>query len=88
MEKDIILDGYLGKYATAKSPLTIELTEKNSALVAELPNYPKFTLEPVAGEKDTFESKRAGLKFKFNEAKNAFDMTILDNGQIMQFTKK
>ncbi|WP_291144576.1 M1 family metallopeptidase [Flavobacterium sp. UBA7680] len=88
VEQDIILDGFVGNYVTAKSPLTIELTEKNSVLNAELPNYPKFTLTPVAGEKDTFESKRAGLKFKFNEAKTGFDMTLIDNGQVIPFTKK
>lgn len=88
VEKAIILDGYLGSYVTAKSPLTIELIEKNSTLTAELPNYPHFGLDPVPNEKDTFESKRAGLKFKFNEAKTGFDMTILGNGQVMKFTKK
>ena len=88
VEKDIILDGYIGNYTTTKSPLTIEMTEKNSVLNAELPNYPKFSLSPVANEKDTFESKRAGLKFKFNEAKTGFDMIISGNGQVISFTKK
>jgi hypothetical protein len=88
LEKDIILDAYLGNYVTSKSPLTIEMTEKNSVLSAELPNYPKFSLSPVTGEKDTFESQRAGLKFKFNEAKTGFDMIILGNNQVIPFTKK
>ncbi|WP_281632198.1 M1 family metallopeptidase [Flavobacterium luteolum] len=88
VEKDIILDPYIGNYITAKSPLTIELTEKNSVLNAELPNYPKFALEPVANEKDTFESARAGLKIKFNEAKTGFDLILIGNGQVIPFTKK
>ncbi|GAA3743564.1 MULTISPECIES: M1 family metallopeptidase [Flavobacterium] len=88
VEKAIIIDGYLGNYVTAKSPLTINLVDRNSVLTAELPNYPNFSLDPVPNEKDTFESPRAGLKFKFNEAKTGFDMTILGNGQVMQFTKK
>jgi len=87
VEKDIILDGYLGTYSTAKAPLKIEFTEKNSVLNAEITNYPKFSVDPVAGEKDTFESKRAGLKFKFNEAKTGFDMIVLGNGQVIPFTK-
>jgi len=87
IEKDIILDGYLGSYSTKNAPLKIDLTEKNSALNVAITNFPKFTVEPVAGENDTFISKRAGLKFKFNEAKTGFDMTILENGQVISFTK-
>ncbi len=87
VEKDIILDGYLGTYSTKNAPLKIELTEKNSALSVEITNFPKFTVEPVTSEKDTFISNRAGLKFKFNEAKTGFDMTILENGQVIPFTK-
>ncbi|WP_281310052.1 M1 family metallopeptidase [Flavobacterium flavigenum] len=87
VEKDIILDGYLGLYSTKNAPLKIELTEKNSVLNVEITNFPKFTVEPVAGEKDTFISNASGLKFKFNEAKTAFDMIILGNGQVIPFTK-
>ena len=87
VEKDIILDGYLGTYSTKNAPLKIELTEKNSALSVEITNFPKFTVEPVTSEKDTFISNRAGLKFKFNEAKTGFDMTILENGQVIPFIK-
>jgi len=87
IEKDIILDSYLGSYSTKNAPLKIDLTEKNSALNVAITNFPKFTIEPVAGEKDTFISKRAGLKFKFNEAKTGFDMIILENGQVIPFTK-
>jgi hypothetical protein len=87
IEKDIILDGYLGNYSTAKAPLKIDITEKNSVLNVEITNFPKFTIEPVANEKDTFQSNSAGLKFKFNEAKTGFDMTVLGNGQVISFTK-
>lgn len=86
VEQDVILDGYLGNYSTTKAPIKIEFTEKNSALYAELSNYPKFSVKAVAGEKDTFESKRAGVKFKFNEAKTAVDM-ILSDGKSIPFTK-
>ncbi|MCI9845741.1 M1 family metallopeptidase [Flavobacterium pectinovorum] len=88
IEKDIILDGYLGIYVTKNAPLKIEFSEKNSVLNVEITDFPKFTVEPVADEKDTFVSNRAGLKFKFNEAKTAFDMTVLGNGQVISFTKK
>ncbi|MGO4771332.1 M1 family metallopeptidase [Flavobacterium sp. W22_SRS_FK3] len=87
IEKDVILDGYLGNYSTKNAPLKIDITEKNSVLNVEITNFPKFSVEPVAGEKDTFQSKRAGLKFKFNESKTAFDMIVLGNGQVIPFTK-
>lgn len=74
IEKDIILDGYLGKFSTKTAPLKIEFTEKNSVLYAEITDYPKFGLTPSG--KDAFESKEAGVSFQFNEAKNGFDMLI------------
>jgi hypothetical protein len=48
-------------------------------------DYPKFTVERIA--KDTFESKHAGLKFKFNESKDGFDLIIPD-GQKIWFTRE
>jgi hypothetical protein len=41
-------------------------------------------VEPIG--KDLFESKRAGLKFQFNEAKSGFEM-IVNGAQKLQFTK-
>ena len=84
VEKDVILDAYLGKYSTTKAPLKIEMTEKNSVLFAEITDYPKFSLTPIG--KDLFESKEAGVKFQFNEAKNGFEMIISDN-QKLPFTR-
>ncbi|WP_281228867.1 M1 family metallopeptidase [Flavobacterium aquiphilum] len=84
VEKDIILDGYLGKFSTKAAPLKIEITEKNSVLYAEITNYPKFSLAPIG--KDKFESKEAGVTLEFNEAKNAFDMIISSN-QKLPFTR-
>ncbi|WP_166925246.1 M1 family metallopeptidase [Flavobacterium poyangense] len=88
VEKDVILDGYLGTYITKNAPLAIDFTEKNGTLGVEITGYPKFTVKAVAEEKDTFESKMAGLKFKFNEAKTGFDMIVLGNGQVIPFTRK
>ncbi|MEO8532727.1 MAG: M1 family metallopeptidase [Flavobacterium sp.] len=88
VEKDVVLDGYLGTYVTKNAPLTLDFTEKNSVLNVEITNYPKFSVKAVPNEKDTFESARAGLKFKFNEAKTGVDMIISGNGQVIPFTKK
>lgn len=84
LEKDLVLDGYLGTFSTVKAPMKITFSEKNSTLSAEITNYPKFAIESIG--KDLFESKRAGLKFQFNEDKTAFEMIISD-GQKIPFTK-
>jgi len=41
-------------------------------------------VEPIG--KDLFESKRAGLKFQFNESQTGFDM-IIGETQKIPFTK-
>ena len=84
MEKDIVLDAYLGTYSN-RSPIKIILTEENFSLTATITDYPPFTLTSIG--KDLFESEQAGVKFQFNEAKNGFDM-ILDNGKKIPFTKE
>ncbi|MBW4361483.1 M1 family metallopeptidase [Flavobacterium taihuense] len=84
IEKDLILDGYLGKFSTKAAPLKIEITENNSVLFAEITNYPKFSLTSIG--KDAFESKEAGVTFQFNEAKNGFDM-IISSDQKLPFTR-
>lgn len=47
-------------------------------------DYPDFTVDVIG--KDEFESKRAGLKFKFNKDKTGFDMVIGD-GRTIPFTR-
>ncbi|GIZ08197.1 M1 family metallopeptidase [Flavobacterium sp. UMI-01] len=84
LEEDLILDPYLGTYSNAKAPIKIVMTEQSNALQVEITGYPKFALTYV--EKDVFESKSAGLKFKFNEKRTGFDM-IMNNGQVIPFTK-
>lgn len=87
VEKDVILDPYVGMFSTSRAPLKIEVSEKNSTLYVEITDFPKFSVKPVENEKDTFESKGVGLKFKYNEAKKGFDMIVLGNGQVIPFTK-
>jgi len=86
VEKDIVLDPYLGVYSNPRVPIKITFTEKNTQLNVEIPNYPKFSVESIG--KDQFESKRAGLQFQFNEEKTGFDMTIMGNNQVIPFTKE
>lgn len=85
VEKDVILDGYLGTYSNKMAPIKITFTEENGILNATITNYPQFGLENTA--KDAFESKQAGVLFQFNESKTGLDM-ILSNGNKIPFTKE
>ncbi len=85
IEKDIILDDYLGVYSNPKVPIKITVSEKNTLLNVDIPNYTKFAVESVG--KDLFESKRAGLKFQFNESRTEMEMQVND-GQKILFTKE
>jgi hypothetical protein len=80
IEKEVILDGYLGKFSTKAAPLKIVITEKNSVLFAEITDYPKFGLTQIGTDK--FESKEAGVTFQFNEAKTGFDMIISEDKKL------
>ena len=84
VEKDVILDAYLGTFSNTRSPMKIVFSEKNSVLNALISGYPQFSVDPIG--RDLFESKRAGLKFQFNEDKTGFDMIIGENQKI-PFTK-
>ncbi|MES2573574.1 MAG: M1 family metallopeptidase [Bacteroidota bacterium] len=84
VEKDVILDSYIGKFSTKLAPIKIEFTEENNVLFVEITNYPKFSLLPI--ETDTFESKAAGVKFQFNENKKGLDM-IIGETQKIPFTR-
>lgn len=84
VEKDVILDGYLGTFSNTKAPIKIIFSEKNSALNVAITDYPEFTVEPIG--KDLFESKRAGLQFQFNDSKDGFDM-IISADQKIPFTR-
>ncbi|NGY37087.1 M1 family metallopeptidase [Flavobacterium sp. XN-5] len=84
VEKDLILDGYLGSYSNAQAPIKIVFSEKNGVLNVLITDYPSFSVEPIG--KNLFESKRAGLKFQFNDSQTGFEMIIGDTQKI-PFTK-
>jgi hypothetical protein len=56
------------------------------AASAEITTIQNFTVESIG--KDLFESKRAGLKFQFNEDKTAFEMIISDGQKNLQKINK
>ncbi len=87
IEKDIILDDYLGTYTNKYARMKLVLTEKFNAIHVEIKDsdYPKFSVELI--EKDTFKSEQAGIKIEFKEGKKEFILTFSD-GQKVLFTKE
>ncbi len=85
LDKDVILDDYLGTYSNKMAPVKIIFSEENGVLNATITDYPSFGLENTAI--DTFESKQAGVQFIFNQNKTGLDM-ILSNGNKIPFTKE
>ncbi|WPR70843.1 M1 family metallopeptidase [Flavobacterium sp. NG2] len=84
IEKDLVLDGYLGTYSSTKMPIKIVLTEKFNVLNVVITGYPGFAVENIG--KDLFESQSAGVKFQFNEKLTGFDL-LLNDGQKIPFSK-
>ncbi|OYX85696.1 MAG: peptidase M1 [Flavobacteriales bacterium 32-34-25] len=84
VEEDMIYDPYLGTFSNSRMPIKIVMSEKNTLLNVSITDYPDFTVDVVG--QDEFESKRAGLKFKFNKDKTGFDM-IIGDGRTIPFTR-
>lgn len=85
VEKDVVLDSYLGTFANKYNPIKIVFLKKRGIINVEITDYPMFKVELIA--KDTFESKEAGLKFEFYETKNGFNM-VLSDGQKIPFVRE
>ena len=83
LEKDVILDSYLGNFSSALMPIKINFTEEDGSLVANATGQPKLPLTTAGKDKFTFE--QAGLTIQFNESKSEFNLLI--NGQSFLFTK-
>lgn len=83
LEKDVILDNYLGNYSSAMIPIKINFTEEEGTLVLNATGRPELSLETAGKDKFTFE--QAGLTIQFNESKTEFNLQI--NGQTFLFTK-
>ncbi|GGA73791.1 peptidase M1 [Flavobacterium palustre] len=84
IEKDVVYDPYLGTFSNSRMPIKVIISEKNTLLNVEITDYPVFSVETTG--KDEFESKRAGLKFKYNADLTGFEM-ILNDGRKIPFTR-
>ena len=85
IEKDVVLDDYLGTFSNNNNPIKIVFKKITGVIHVEISDYPKFKVKPIA--KDTFESKEAGVKFEFDENKTKLNM-ILKDGQKIPFTRE
>ena len=74
VEKAIDPAPYIGSYSNPRVPYKITVSEKNTFLNVDIPDYTSFIVDPI-GE-NLFESKRTGLKFKFKDDKSGFDMIV------------
>ncbi len=83
VEKDVVLDAYLGKFSSKMIPIKVEMIDNNGKLVAKATGQPDLPLD--ADGKDKFVFKAAGVEIQFNEAKSGFDLKI--NGQNIPFTR-
>lgn len=83
LEKDLILDDYLGNFSSKMIPIKVVFTDENGVLVANASGQPKLSLQTAGKDKFTFE--QAGLIMQFNESKN--EVTLSVNGQSFLFTR-
>ena len=83
LEKDLILDSYLGKFSSKIIPIEIQFIEETGQLIMNSTGQPKLPLE-IAG-KDKFGFEQAGLVIQFNADQSEFNLEI--NGQSFLFTR-
>ena len=83
LEKDVILDPYLGTFSSKQIPLKLVFTEENDALVATATGQGAIILEPVG--KDRFAFAAYGIELQFNETKT--EVTLRQGAEIL-FTRE
>jgi hypothetical protein len=83
LEKDVILDAYLGAFSSKQIPVKLVFSEENGVLVGKSQGQPNLTL--AAAGKDKFVFDAAGLTIQFNENKSEFTLGV--NGQSFLFTR-
>jgi hypothetical protein len=86
LEKAVILDGYLGNYASKQIPVKLSFTEENGTLTGTPEEGQGSAISFESIGKDKFGSEReGGIEIQFNESKNEFTLKI--ESQNFTFTK-
>lgn len=83
LEKDLILDPYVGTFSSKTLPRQIVLVEKNDTLEFQMEGNRGLELDYQA--KDKFGHEGAGLSIQFNEAKTGFTLSV--QGHVIEYTK-
>jgi hypothetical protein len=84
VEKDVILDGYLGTFSSKQIPIKITFKDENGTLVGSSEGQGSFPLE--TNGKDKFKIAGAPVEINFNDAKT--EMTLVQGGQSILFTRE
>ena len=84
IEKDLILDKYLGKFSNKNVPVKITLTEDNSKLMIEINDEPKFPMKPNG--KDNFNIPNQDFEIQFDESGKSF--VLKTQGQSIPYTRE
>ena len=82
-QNKVDLSAYLGEFSSDALPIVVNVTEKNSDLVAIVEGQPPIPLTNEGGGKFVFEE--ADLEIQYNSQKSGFEMKI--GGQAFDFTK-
>jgi hypothetical protein len=83
IEKDVILDAYLGSFSSKQIPIKIAISEDNGAIAMKATGQPSLSLD-IAG-KDKFASSQVALSIQYNETKSEF--TLDYSGQKFLFSR-
>ncbi|WP_298224093.1 M1 family metallopeptidase [Flavobacterium sp.] len=83
LEKDVILDPYLGTFSSKQIPIKITFTEENNMLKGVATGQGPIYLEPAG--KDRFTDTAYGIEIQFNEAKT--EMKLIQGAEIL-FTRE
>jgi hypothetical protein len=84
VEKDVVLDAYIGTFATAMAPIKLVFSVEDGSLMGEATGQGKFPL--TANGKDKFKIEGAPIEIIFNEAKT--EATLVQGGQNILFKRE
>ncbi|HEX8563437.1 MAG TPA: M1 family metallopeptidase [Flavobacterium sp.] len=73
LEKDVILDPYLGTFGSSSIPLKVTFVEENGQLMATATGQQSFPLTPAGTDKFIFEA--GGITVQFSASKNEFTLS-------------
>ncbi len=83
LDKDLLLDDYLGNFSSKLIPIKITFTDDNGVLMMASTGQPTINLAPA--EKDKFTATVVELSVQFNEKKNEFVLNY--QGKNFPFTR-